>query len=263
MDLGLKDKLAFVSGSTAGIGFAIATALAGEGARVVVNGRTQPAVDAAIAEIRSRTGADAHGFAGDLSLASTAAALFRAHPEVEILVNNFGIFEPKSFEDIADAEWVRFFEANVLSGVRLARLYLPAMRRANWGRIIFISSESAVQIPAEMIHYGMTKTAQLAVSRGLAEAVAGTGITVNSVLAGPTKSRGVGEFVEALARTENKSFEASEKEFFEKVRPTSLIKRFASPAEVASMVAYLASPLASATTGAAVRVDGGVIKSAF
>ena len=175
MDLGLKGKLAFVSGSTAGIGFAIATALAGEGAGVVVNGRTQPAVDAAIAEIRSRTGADAHGFAGDLSLASTAAALFRAHPEVEILVNNFGIFEPKSFEDIADAEWVRFFEANVLSGVRLARLYLPAMRRANWGRIIFISSESAVQIPAEMIHYGMTKTAQLAVSRGLAEAVAGDG----------------------------------------------------------------------------------------
>jgi NAD(P)-dependent dehydrogenase (short-subunit alcohol dehydrogenase family) len=265
MDLGLKDKLAFVSGSTAGIGFAIATALAGEGARVVVNGRTQPAVDAAIAEIRSQSGADAHGFAGDLSLASTAAALFRAHPEVEILVNNFGIFEPKSFEDIADAEWVRFFEANVLSGVRLARLYLPAMRRANWGRIIFISSESAVQIPAEMIHYGMTKTAQLAVSRGLAEAVAGTGtgITVNSVLPGPTKSRGVDEFVEALARTESKSFEAFEKEFFEKVRPTSLIKRFASPAEVASMVAYLASPLASATTGAAVRVDGGVIKSAF
>jgi NAD(P)-dependent dehydrogenase (short-subunit alcohol dehydrogenase family) len=263
MDLGLKDKLAFVSGSTAGIGFAIATAFAGEGARVLVNGRTQPAVDAAIAEIRSRTGADAHGFAGDLSLASTAAALFRAHPDVEILVNNFGIFEPKSFEDIADAEWVRFFEANVLSGVRLARLYLPAMRRANWGRIIFISSESAVQIPAEMIHYGMTKTAQLAVARGLAEAVAGTGITVNSVLPGPTKSRGVDEFVEALARTESKSFEAFEKEFFEKVRPTSLIKRFASPAEVASMVAYLASPLASATTGAAVRVDGGVIKSAF
>ncbi len=178
-------------------------------------------------------------------------------------MNNFGIFEPKPFEDIPDADWVRFFEANVLSGVRLARLYLPAMRRANWGRIIFISSESAVQIPAEMIHYGMTKTAQLAVSRGLAEAVAGTGITVNSVLPGPTKSRGVDEFVGALAKTEGKSFEAFEKEFFEKVRPTSLIKRFASPAEVASMVAYLASPLASATTGAAVRVDGGVIKSAF
>src|ERR1700722_4461973 len=263
MDLDLKDKVAFVSGSTAGIGFAIATALAGEGARVVVNGRTQPAVDAAIAEIRSRTGADAHGFAGDLSLANTAAAFFRAHPDVEILVNNFGIFEPKSFEDIADAEWGRFFEANVLSGVRLARLYLPAMRRANWGRIIFISSESAVQIPAEMIHYGMTKTAQLAISRGLAEAVAGSGITVNSILPGPTKSRGVGDFVETLAKADGKSFDEFEKAFFETVRPTSLIKRFASPQEVASLVAYVASPLASATTGAALRVDGGVIKSAF
>jgi len=263
MDLGLKDKLALVSDGTAGIGFAIAEALAAEGARVVVNGRTQPAVDKAIAQIQSETGAEARGFAGDLSLAATAEELARAHPNVEILVNNLGIFEPKPFEEIRDADWVRFFEANVLSGVRLARLYLPAMRRANWGRIIFISSESAMQIPAEMIHYGMTKAAQLAVSRGLAEAVAGTGITVNSVLPGPTKSRGVDEFVGALAKTEGKSFEAFEKEFFEKVRPTSLIKRFASPAEVASMVAYLASPLASATTGAAVRVDGGVIKSAF
>src|SRR5271155_1380630 len=261
MDLGLKDKLAFVSGSTAGIGFAIATALAGEGARVVVNGRTQPAVDAAIAEIRSRTGADAHGFAGDLSLASTAAALFRAHPEVEILVNNFGIFEPKSFEDIADAEWVRFFEANVLSGVRLARAYLPAMKRANWGRILFISSESALQIPAEMIHYGVTKTAQIAVARGLAEAVAGTGITVNSVLPGPTKSRGVVDFVAALGA--GASFDKFQTEFFQKFRPTSLIKRFEEPEEIASFVTYLASPLASAITGAALRVDGGVVKSAF
>src|SRR5271163_4972378 len=221
------------------------------------------AVDAAIAEIRSRTGADAHGFAGDLSLASTAAALFRAHPDVEILANNFGIFEPKSFEDIANAEWVRFFEANVLSGVRLARLYLPAMRRANWGRIIFISSESAVQIPVEMIHYGVTKTAMLGVSRGLAEAVAGTAITVNSVLPGPTRSRGVEDFVQTLAKAEGKSFEEFEREFFQKVRPTSLIKRFATPAEVASLVAYIASPLASATTGAALRVDGGVVKSVF
>src|SRR3984957_11015003 len=261
MDLGLKDKLAFVSGSTAGIGFAIATALAGEGARVVVNGRTQPAVDAAIAEIRSQTGADAHGFAGDLSLASTAAALLGAYPDVAILVNNFGIFEPKSFEDIADAEWVRFFEANVLSGVRLARLYLPAMRRANSGRIIFISSESAVQIPAEMIHYGMTKTAQLAVSRGLAEAVAGTGVTVNSVLPGPTRSRGVNDFVDALAKAEGKSFEAFEKEFFKNIRPSSLLQRFESTDEVANMIVYLSSPLASATNGAAVRVDGGVIRA--
>jgi NAD(P)-dependent dehydrogenase (short-subunit alcohol dehydrogenase family) len=182
---------------------------------------------------------------------------------VEILVNNLGIFEPMEFEDITDADWRRFFDVNVLSGVRLARLFLPGMRRRNWGRIIFISSESAVQIPAEMIHYGMTKTAQLAVSRGLAEAVAGTGITVNSILPGPTKSRGVSEFVGSLAKAEGKSFEAFEMEFFEKFRPTSLIKRFAKPEEVASLVTYIASPKASATTGAALRVDGGVVKSAF
>src|SRR3984957_74776 len=262
MDLKLKGKRALVSGSTAGIGLAIAATLAGEGPRVIFNGRAQSSVDAIVKELRS-SGGDVDGFAGDLSKAASAGELARQYPEVDILVNNLGIFEPKPFEEIPDEDWARFFNVNVLSGIRLARLFLPAMKRANWGRIIFISSESAVQIPAEMIHYGMTKTAQLAVSRGLAEAVAGTGITVNSVLPGPTKSRGVDEFVEALAKTESKSFEAFEKEFFEKVRPTSLIKRFASPAEVASMVAYLASPLASATTGAAVRVDGGVIKSAF
>ena len=263
MDLKLKDKLALVSGSTAGIGLAIAEALAREGARVIINGRSQSSVDEAVSGLKSATGGDVQGFAGDLSAAAAAEEIARRHPGVEILVNNLGIFEPKAFEAITDADWVRFFEANVLSGVRLARLYLPAMRRANWGRIIFISSESAVQIPAEMIHYGMTKTAQLAVSRGLAEAVAGTGITVNSVLPGPTKSRGVGDFVETLAKAGGKSFEQFETEFFEKVRPTSLIKRFASPEEVASLVAYVASPLASATTGAALRVDGGVIKSAF
>jgi NAD(P)-dependent dehydrogenase (short-subunit alcohol dehydrogenase family) len=263
MDLGLKDKLALVSGSTAGIGFAIAASLAREGAKVIVNGRTQSAVAEAVAQIRAATRSEPYGFAGDLSVAGIAEALAQTHPNVEILVNNLGIFEPKPFEDIPDADWVRFFEVNVLSGVRLARLYLPAMRRADWGRIIFISSESAVQIPVEMIHYGMTKTAQLAVSRGLAEAVAGTGITVNSVLPGPTRSRGVNDFVDTLAKSEGKSFEAFEKEFFSKARPTSLIKRFATPEEVANLVTYVASPLASGTTGAALRVDGGVIKSAF
>jgi NAD(P)-dependent dehydrogenase (short-subunit alcohol dehydrogenase family) len=216
-----------------------------------------------VAKLRSTTGGDVQGFAGDLSTASSAEDVARLFPGVEILVNNLGIFEPKPFEEISDADWVKFFEVNVLSGIRLARLFLPAMKRANWGRVIFISSESAVQIPAEMIHYGTTKTAQLAVSRGLAEVVAGTGITVNSILPGPTKSRGVDDFVETLAKADGKSFDELEKEFFEKVRPTSLIKRFAMPQEVASLVAYIASPLASATTGAALRVDGGVIKSAF
>ena len=263
MDLQLKGKLALVSGSTAGIGFAIASTLAQEGARVIVNGRSKSSVDDALRRLRSTTDGDVQGFAGDLGTAAAAQDVARSHPGVEILVNNLGIYEPKPFEEISDADWLRIFEVNVLSGVRLARLYLPAMRRANWGRIIFISSESAVQIPVEMIHYGMTKTAQLAVSRGLAEAVAGTGITVNSVLPGPTKSRGVDDFVDRLAKTSGKSFAEFEKEFFAKVRPTSLIKRFASPEEVAYMVAYVASPLASATTGAALRVDGGVIKSAF
>jgi NAD(P)-dependent dehydrogenase (short-subunit alcohol dehydrogenase family) len=203
------------------------------------------------------------GYAGDLSQPDVAEALVRRHPGIDILVNNLGIFEPKPFEDIPDADWLRFFDVNVLSGVRLARLCLPAMRRKNWGRILFISSESALQIPTEMIHYGMTKTAQLAVSRGLAEAVAGTGITVNSVLPGPTRSRGVGDFVESLAKADGKPVEQIEREFFAHVRPTSLIKRFATTEEVASLVTYLASPLASATTGAALRVDGGVVKTAF
>jgi NAD(P)-dependent dehydrogenase (short-subunit alcohol dehydrogenase family) len=263
MDLKLKGKLALVSGSTAGIGHAIASQLAGEGARVIVNGRSQDAVDGAVAQIRPGAGGEVLGFAGDLSTDAAAQALVARFPGIEILVNNLGIFEPKAFEDIPDDDWRRIFDVNVLSGVRLARLCLPAMKRANWGRIIFISSESAIQIPAEMIHYGMTKTAQLAVARGLAESLAGTGITVNSVLPGPTRSRGVGDFVDALAKSDGKSFDEYEKEFFEKVRPTSLIKRFEEPAEIAAMVAYVASPLSSGTTGAALRVDGGCTKSAF
>ena len=263
MDMQLKNRLALVSGSTAGIGYAIATALAREGARVIVNGRTQAAVDKAIASIKAETSTAALGFAGDLSTAAAAEALVAQYPNIEILINNLGIFEPMPFEEISDRDWLRFFDINVMSGVRLARLCLPAMKKANWGRILFISSESGVQIPAEMIHYGVSKTAQIAVARGLAEAVAGTGITVNSVLPGPTKSRGVGDFVETLAKEDGKSFAEFEKEFFNKVRPTSLIKRFATPEEVAALVVYLASPLASATTGAAMRVDGGVVKSAF
>jgi NAD(P)-dependent dehydrogenase (short-subunit alcohol dehydrogenase family) len=263
MDLQLRNRLALVTGSTAGIGYAIAESLAGEGARVIVNGRTDDAVDRAVAQLKEATSGAVLGFAGDLSDAAAAERLSERFPDVEILVNNLGIFEPKRFEEIPDADWRRLFEVNVLSGVRLARLYLPAMRRVDWGRIIFISSESAVQIPSEMIHYGMTKTAQVAVARGLAEAVAGTGITVNSILPGPTRSRGVGGFVEALAKEQGKSWAEFEAQFFSTVRPTSLIRRFATPNEVASLVAYVASPLASATTGAALRVDGGVIKSAL
>ncbi len=263
MDLQLKDKLALVTGSTAGIGYAISEVFAKEGAKVIINGRSQKAVDDAIAKLKSTAQGELIGFAGDLSNAAVAEEIAQTHPGVDILINNLGIFEPVAFEEISDDDWRRFFEMNVLSGVRLSRLYLPVMRERNWGRIIFISSESGIQIPAEMIHYGMTKTAQLAVSRGLAESVAGTGITVNSVLPGPTRSRGVLDFVDELAKQEGKSFEEFEQEFFLKVRPTSLIKRFATTHEVATLVAYVASPLASATTGAALRVDGGVIKSAF
>jgi len=263
MDLQLNGKRALVSGSTAGIGFAIASALAREGARVIVNGRKQDSVDAARAELVSTTGGQVDGFAGDLADAGVAHALARSHPDVDIVVNNLGIFEPKPFEEIPDEDWRRFFDVNVLSGVRLARLYLPRMRRLDWGRIIFISSESAIQIPVEMIHYGMTKTAQIAVARGLAEAVAGTGITVNSVLPGPTRSRGVGDFLDALARQQGKSADDVEREFFATARPSSVIRRFATPDEVASLVVYVASPKASATTGASLRVDGGVVRSPF
>src|ERR1700691_4614704 len=217
MNLELQGKLALGSGSTAGIGRAIAKSLAQEGTRANGHRRSPAAVDKAADELKSITGGDVQGFAGDLSTAAVADKLALRHPAVEILVNNLGIFEPKRFEEIPDADWLRFFEVNVLSGVRLARLFLPAMKRANWGRIIFISSESGVQIPAEMIHYGMTKKAQLAVARGLAESVAGTAITVNSILPGPTKSRGVGDFIDSMARASGKSFQELEQEFFQKV----------------------------------------------
>jgi len=260
MDLQLRGKKALVTGSTAGIGFATARALAVECALVVVNGRTRERVDAAIREIKKlNPAADVEGVASDVAGADGCARLIEALPKVDILVNNMGIFEPKPFEDIQDEDWMHIFEANVLSGVRLSRHYLSGMREENWGRILFVSSESAVQIPAEMIHYGMTKTAQIAVARGIAETVAGTGITVNSVLPGPTRSEGAETFIAQMSGGgDSGAFEA---EFFKTIRPTSLLKRFATIDEVASMIVYLCSPLASATTGAAIRVDGGVVKA--
>jgi len=262
MDLQLADKLALVSGSTKGIGLAIATGLAHEGARVIINGRSEKSVADAIAKIcRKIPKAKLESFAGDLADAATVEKLTKQFPAVEILVNNLGIFEPKPFEQIPDDDWRRFFEINVLSGVRLSRAYLPGMKKCNWGRIIFISSESGIQIPAEMIHYGMTKTAELAVSRGIAETCAGTGVTVNSVLPGPTRSEGVDEFVKQLSG--GKPFAEFEKEFFANVRPSSLLKRFATTEEVANLVVYVCSPLSSATNGAALRVDGGVVRACF
>jgi NAD(P)-dependent dehydrogenase (short-subunit alcohol dehydrogenase family) len=262
MDLGLKGKRALVTGSTAGIGFAAARALAAEGAEVVINGRTQPRLDQALQRLRAHVpAARITGIALDLGSAAGCEALSRQLPEVDVLVNNLGIFEPKAFEAIADTDWLRFFEVNVMSGVRLSRQYLPGMRARNWGRVIFVSSESGLQIPAEMIHYGMTKTAQLAVARGLAETLAGTGVTVNSVLPGPTASEGVGDFVTRLAHARGVDAATVEKEFFATARPSSLIRRFATPDEVAAMIVYACSAQASATTGAALRVDGGVVRS--
>lgn len=262
MNLALNDKTALVSGSTKGIGFAIACQLAAEGARVIVNGRSDAAVTAAIDQIRQDfPSAKVEGFAGDLATAEAVQTLFARFPVVDILVNNLGIFEPKPFEEIPDEDWRRFFEVNVISGARLSRTYVTGMKRRQWGRIVFISSESGIQIPVEMIHYGVTKTALLGLSRGIAESCAGTGVTVNAVLPGPTRSAGVEEFVTQLSG--GQPFDAFEKEFFASVRPSSLIKRFATPAEVATVVAFVCSPLAATITGAAIRADGGVVRACF
>ncbi|CBN57621.1 MULTISPECIES: SDR family NAD(P)-dependent oxidoreductase [Kamptonema] len=262
MDLQLSDRIALVSGSTAGIGLAIATTLAQEGATVIVNGRTQERVNNALKSIQqSVPNAKLQGITADLGTQAGAELLFQQVPEVNILVNNLGIYGAKAFEEISDEEWMNFIEVNVMSGVRLSRHYLPLMLKKDWGRIIFISSESGLNIPVEMIHYGVTKTAQIALARGLAETTAGSQVTVNTVLPGPTRSEGVETFIEGLAKEQNISAEQVEKEFFTKTRPSSLIQRFASTSEVAALVAFVASPLASAINGAALRVEGGLVRS--
>ncbi|MBC9176706.1 SDR family NAD(P)-dependent oxidoreductase [Pseudoroseomonas ludipueritiae] len=254
MDLQLNGKTALVTGATAGIGLAIARRLAAEGAAVVICGRDQGKLDAAVAEI----GQGARGVVADPASAEGAAALLRALPAVDILVNNLGIYESKPFAEITDEDWRRFFETNVLSGARLARQYFPGMLQRDWGRVIFIASDSALVIPPDMIHYGMTKTAQLAISRGLAGLTRGTRVTVNSVLPGTTRSAGIEDFLRSVASDADAPMEDIETEFFARERPTSLIQRMIEPEEVANLVAYVASPLSAATNGAALRVDGGI-----
>jgi NAD(P)-dependent dehydrogenase (short-subunit alcohol dehydrogenase family) len=262
MNYDLDNKLALVTGSTAGIGLAIATALAGEGAHVIVNGRTDDRVAEAIEKIQKlHPKAVLHAFAGDLSTVENVTEVDARFQRLDILVNNLGMYEVKPFGQITDADWQKIIEVNFMSGVRLSRTFLPGMLNRNWGRIIFISSESGVQVPVEMIHYGVTKTMQIALARGLAEMTAGTGVTVNSVLPGPTWSEGVEGFVKDMAKQQGKTPAEVEKDFFKNVRPSSLIQRFATNEEVANLVAYVASPLSSATNGAALRVDGGVVRS--
>jgi NAD(P)-dependent dehydrogenase (short-subunit alcohol dehydrogenase family) len=262
MDLGLRGRRALVTGSTAGIGFAIARGLAAEGAQIIVNGRGDESVRRALARIRKDVpDAAAEGIAADAATAQGAEAIRTRWPQVDILVNNLGIFEPKPFFEIPDEDWRRFFDVNVLSGVRLARAYGKGMAERGWGRILFISSESGINIPREMIHYGMSKTAQLAVARGLATELAATGVTVNSLLPGPTRTEGVTDFVGKLATESGKTMDEMESDFFKTARPSSLLQRFAEPDEVAAMAVYLCSARASATTGAAVRADGGVISA--
>ena len=262
MDLKLNDKTVFISGSTAGIGFATAQRFLAEGAEVTINGRTKQSVENAVAQLKKlMPKAKVSGIPANFSKVEDVNRLLNELPEVDILINNAGIFEPKAFTDIPDEDWFRFFEVNVMSGVRLSRQYFPKMLQKNWGRIIFISSESAVFIPDEMIHYGMTKTAQLAVSRGLAELTKGSNVTVNSILPGPTKSKGVGGFIEDLSKANNTSTEDVEINFFKNMRPTSLLQRFATVEEIADTVVYYSSPLASATNGASIRVEGGLLRS--
>lgn len=261
MDLKLKGKRALVTGSTQGIGFAIALSLAREGAKVVVNGRTDAKVGGAIKRIAGETSVPVTGIAADVGNAAEVGRLIKQLGLVDILINNTGIYEPKPFLDIPDTDWLRFFEVNVMSGVRLSRALLPHMLKQNWGRIIFISSESGLNIPAEMVHYGMTKTAQLAISRGIAESIPGSGVTVNAVLPGPTRTEGVVRFLDQMAKDRSLSVKEMEAEVIKTHRPSSLIKRMAEPEEVANLVVYLCGEGASATTGAALRVDGGVVRS--
>lgn len=264
MNLQLHGQHALVTGSTAGIGYAIAQALAAEGATVTVNGRTEQGVSRALERLRAELpDASLRGIAADVATADGCEKLTNdpSSPAVDILVNNLGIFDPKPFEQIPDEEWQRFFETNVMSGVRLSRAVLPGMKQRNRGRIVFISSESGICPPAEMVHYGMTKSAQLSISRGLAETCAGTAVTVNSVLPGPTLTEGAKGFFDKLAKEQGMSFDEAAQAFFANARPTSLLRRFIDPKEVAAMVAYVCSPLAAATNGAALRVDGGVVRS--
>ncbi len=262
MDMQLQGQHALVTGSTAGIGFAIAKALAAEGATVTINGRSEASVGKALQKLQALLPeASLRGVTADAATAKGCEQLTAGGPPVDILVNNMGIFDPKPFEAIPDSEWTRFFETNVMSGVRLARAVLPGMKQRNRGRIVFISSESGICPPAEMVHYGMTKSAQLSISRGLAETCAGTAVTVNSVLPGPTLTEGAKDFFDKLAAQQGMSFDEAAKAFFANARPTSLLRRFIEPDEVAAMVAYVCSPLSAATNGAALRVDGGVVRS--
>ena len=255
MKIELDGKTAIVTGSTAGIGFAIAQGLSDAGARVVVNGRDRERVEAAA----QRIGRGARGVAADLGSAQGCEDLVRAAPRCDILVSNAGVFAPSDFFETSDAEWDRHWQVNVMAGVRLARAYLPGMRDAGWGRVIFLGSESAFNIPVEMIHYGVSKTADVALARGLAKRMAGTGVTVNSVLPGPTLSDGVADMLADQVETSGEGVEAAMDAFVAEHRPSSIIRRAATVEEVANIVVYVASPLASATTGAALRVDGGVI----